>query len=402
MRVVITDNIRGFFLTRLIIITLLSLLILSCKPKNAYAPPPPPQVVIAHPVEGLVTPFLEFTGNTQAFRTVELVARVEGFLTQVLLKEGETVKEGQLLFQIQHDTYDAKLQQAQALVMADKAKLIYAENEFSRYSGLFKKNAAPQTEVDRWLYERDSAKAGLISSEADVLLAKLNVSYTRVTAPFNGIVGRRLKDLGNLVGAGENTVLAEVNQIDSIYAYFTISELDLFKIKAEYSVNEQGIDRVQRIPVYLGLVNEEGYPHQGVMDFTAISVNSTSGTLLLRAIFPNPHFDILPGLFARVKAIISSPVSALLIPDEIVGLDQQGNYVLIMDENNTVQRRSVKKGVREGKMVVIDEGISLSDWVVVNCIFGAVPGKTIKPVKDVLKIENNQLSQVPNKDGLKP
>lgn len=389
-------------MTRLIIITLLSLLILSCKPKNAYAPPPPPQVVIAHPIEGLVTPFLEFTGNTQAFRTVELVARVEGFLTQVLLKEGEPVKEGQLLFQIQHDTYDAKLQQAQALVMADKAKLIHAENEFSRYSGLFKKNAAPQTEVDRWLYERDSAKAGLISSEADVLLAKLNVSYTRVTAPFNGIVGRRLKDPGNLVGAGENTVLAEVNQIDSIYAYFTISERDLFKIKAEYSVNEQGIDRVKRIPVYLGLVNEEGYPHQGVMDFAAISVNSTSGTLLLRAIFPNPHFDILPGLFARVKAIISSPVSALLIPDEIVGLDQQGNYVLIMDENNTVQRRSVKKGVREGKMVVIDEGISLSDWVVVNGIFGAVPGKTIKPVKDVLKIENNQLSQVPNKDGLKP
>ena len=156
------------------------------------------------------------------------------------------------------------------------------------------------------------------------------------------------------------------------------------------------------MPVYLGLVNEEGYPHQGVMDFAAISVDSTSGTLLLRAIFPNPHFDILPGLFARVKAIISSPVSALLIPDEIVGLDQQGNYVLIMDENNTVQRRSVKKGVREGKMVVIDEGISLSDWVVVNGIFGAVPGKTIKPVKDVLKIENNQLSQVPNKDGLKP
>lgn len=375
---------------------------IGCKPKDAYGPPPPPQVVIAHPIEGLVTPSLEFTGNTQALKTVELVARVEGFLTQVFLKDGEPVKAGQLLFQIQHDTYDAKLEQAKAEVLADKAKLIHAENEYSRYSGLFKKNAAPQTEVDNWLYQRDAAKASLLSSEADVTLAKLNVGYTQITAPFNGVAGRRLKDPGNLVGAGEKTVLAEVNQIDSIYAYFTISEQDLFKIKAEYTVNDHGVERIQPIPVYLGLVNETGYPHQGVLDFAGISVDSTTGTLLLRAIFPNPHLDILPGLFARIKAIISSPVAALLIPDEVVGLDQQGNYVLIMDEKNIVQRRSVKKGNREGKMVVIDEGISPSDWVIVNGVFGAIPGKTINPVKDTLKTENTSLSQAINKDGLTP
>lgn len=383
-----------FSVKRLNIIFVCLLVTVGCKPKNSYVPPPPTQVVIAHPIEGFVTPALEFSGNIQAFRSVQLVARVEGVLLKAPIKEGERVKEGELLFQIQHDTYDAQLQQAQAKLIADKASLVYAAKEFARYTQLLKQNAAPQTQVDNWQFQRDTAKAKLISSEADVTLAKLNVSYTKVTAPFDGIVGRRLKDPGSLVGPGESTALSDMSQTDYIYANFTISEHDLLDFKAKYLTNKEHSYRVPRFPVYVGLSNEEGYPHQGFLDYAGINVDKGTGTLALRAIFANPNHDLIPGLFVRVKLMPSDSVavSALLIPDNVVELDQEGNYVLIVDENNIVQRRSVKTGIHQGKMLAIQEGLSVSDWVVVNGVFGALPGKKINPTKDVLKLDKRLLS----------
>ena len=383
-----------FSVARLNIIFVCLLVTVGCKPKNTYVPPPPTQVVIAHPIEGFVTPALEFSGNLQAFRSVQLLARVEGVLLKAPINEGERVKEGELLFQIQHNNYDAQLQQAQAKVIADKASLIYATKELARYTQLLKQNAAPQTQVDNWLYQRDTAQAKLISSEADVTLAKLNVSYTKVTAPFNGIVGRRLQDPGALVGAGESTALSDISQTDYIYANFTISEQDLLDFKAKYLKNKEHSYRVPRFPVYVGLSNEEGYPHQGFLDYAGINIDNGTGTLALRAIFDNPNHDLIPGLFVRVKLMPSDSVavSALLIPDDVVELDQEGNYVLIVDENNIVQRRSVKTGFHQGKMLAVQEGLSVSDWVVVNGVFGALPGKKINPTKDVLKVDKRLLS----------
>ena len=383
-----------FSVKRLNIIFVCLLVTVGCKPKNSYVPPPPTQVVIAHPIEGFVTPALEFSGNIQAFRSVQLVARVEGVLLKAPIKEGERVKEGDLLFQIQHDTYDAKLQQAKAEVIANKAGLVYAIKEFARYTQLLKQNAAPQTQVDNWQFQLDTAKAKLISSEADVTLAKLNVSYTKVTAPFNGIVGRRLKDPGSLVGAGESTALSDISQTDYIYANFTISEQDLLDFKAKYLTNKDSSNRVPKFPVYLGLSNEEGYPHQGFLDYVGINVDNGTGTLSLRAIFANPNHNLFPGLFVRLKLMPTYSVAepALLIPDNVVELDQEGSYVLIVDENNIVQRRSVKTGFYQGKMLAVKEGLSVSDWVVVNGVFGALPGKKTNPTKDVLKVDKRPLS----------
>jgi RND family efflux transporter MFP subunit len=383
-----------FSVARLNIIFLCLLVTVGCKPKNTYVPPPPTEVVIAHPIEGFVTPALEFSGNIQAFRSVQIVARVEGVLLKAPINEGERVKEGDLLFQIQHDTYDAQLQQAQAKVIADKASLVYATKEFARYTQLLKQNAAPQTQLDNWQFQRDTAQAKLISSEADVTLAKLNVSYTKVTAPFDGIVGRRLKDPGSLVGPGESTALSDMSQIDYIYANFTISEQDLLDFIAKYLTKKERSNRVPKFPVYLQLSHEEGYPHQGFLDYAGINLDKGTGTLALRAIFANPDHTLIPGHFVRVKLMPtnSAPVSALLIPDDIVELDQEGNYVLIVDENNIVQRRSVKTGIHQGKMLAIQDGLSVSDWVVVNGVFGALPGKKINPTKDVLKVDKRPLS----------
>ncbi|WNV03913.1 efflux RND transporter periplasmic adaptor subunit [Candidatus Methylospira mobilis] len=366
---------------RIGIVTALVLASAACKKPNTYVPPPPPQVTISHPSVGPVTPFLEFTGNIQSIKTVELVARVEGYLEKVLFREGDIVKEGQLMFLLQQDTYEAKLQQAQAQLLADKAKLLHAETELTRYFGLLQQNAAPQTSVDQYRYERDATKAAIMADEANVTLAKLNLSYTRVTAPFTGRAGRRLKDPGNLVGAGEKTVLAEINQLDPIYAYFTISEQDLLHVRKEHENDGRERGRVPEIPVFMGLANEEGYPHKGALDFAGIRLDTTTGTLLLRATFNNSDFRIFPGSFARIKTPIDNPAAALLLPEDAISFDQQGPYVLLVDGNNIVQRRSVVTGSRSGKQIAITDGVSAEDWVIVNGLLSAIPGKPVTPVK---------------------
>ncbi|UZR29601.1 efflux RND transporter periplasmic adaptor subunit [Methylococcus mesophilus] len=355
----------------------------SCEKPNTYVPPPAPQVVVSQPIEGPVTPYLELTGNTQAIKTVELRARVEGYLEKILFREGEIVKEGQLLFLIQQNTYEAKLKEAKAQVLADKARLMHAETEYVRFSGLLKQNAAAQTDVDKWHYERDSAQAAVMAAEANVDLAKLNLDYTEVRAPFTGRAGRRMKDPGNLVGAGEKTVLAEINQIDPIYAYFTISEQDLLRVRGRHQ-SEATSPRMPDVPVALGLVNEDGYPHQGKLDFAGIRLDPTTGTLLLRAIFPNPDYSILPGLFARLKAPVDNAQSALLIPTKAISYDQIGPYVLVVNDKNLVERRSITTGPPSGLMISVSDGLKNSDWLIIDGLLRAIPGKEVAPVRQPL------------------
>jgi RND family efflux transporter MFP subunit len=352
----------------------------ACGDRNAYVPPPPPKVTVSQPAKRPVTDYLEFTGNTKALNTVKLRARVEGYLEKVFFQDGDRVKKGQLLFLIQQNTYEAKLKQAEAEILANKARLMHAQTEFIRYSRLVKQKAAAQTDVDKWHYERDAAAAAVVAAEAQRDLARLNLSYTKVTAPFNGRVGRRLKDPGNLVGAGEETVLAEINQIDPIYVYFNINEQDLLRVRGENEAEKNA--NKEKWPVFFGLADEPGYPHKGYLDFAAITINPTTGTLLLRGIFPNPKAVILPGMFARVRAPIAEPKPALLIPEVAIGYDQLGPYVLIVDDKNIVGRRPVKLGARVDDYRVIAEGLKGDEWVVINGLLRAIPGRQVTPEKE--------------------
>ncbi len=359
------------------------LLLMGCGDRSAYAPPPPPQVTVSQPVTQPVTDYLEFTGNTQAINTVQLKARVEGYLEKVYFKDGDRVKKGQLLFLIQPNTYEAKLKQAEADILSQKAKLLHAQTEYARFSKLVTQKAAAQTDVDNWLYQRDAAKAAVMSSEAQRDLAKLNLSYTKVTSPFDGRIGRRLKDPGNLVGAGEATLLADVDQIDPLYVYFTINERDLLDVTK--TTKESLGEAIRRnIPLYLGLTNEEGYPHQGYLDFASISLNATTGTLTLRGIFPNPKGMMLPGLYAKIQAPVTHDKAALLVPQVGVGYDQLGSYVLLVDNQNVVQRRAVKLGTQVKDLVVITEGLTSQDWIITNGLLQAIPGNKVTPVKEEL------------------
>lgn len=358
-------------------LAIVSILLGGCGEKPKQQPPPPPKVTVAQPAQRVVTDYLELTGNTQAIYTVQLVARVAGYLEKILFQDGQFVKKGQPLFLIQQNTYEDNLRQTEATILQYRAQLEYAEAQFIRYSNLVTQNAAAQSDVDNWRYQRDTAQANLRSAEAQRDLAKLNLSYTDIRAPFDGRIDRRLQDPGNLVGAGENTVLAAVNQIDPIYVYFNISDHDLarlLKIKRRIP----GAADAQEWPLFAGLPDEEGYPHPGHLDFAAITLTTTTGTLLMRGTFSNPDGKILPGLYARLQVPVEKK-AAFLVPEVAIANDQQGTYVFVVSEKNIVERRNVKTGPVVDGLRGIEEGLKGKEWVIVNGLLKAAPGRQVTP-----------------------
>jgi RND family efflux transporter MFP subunit len=353
-----------------------------CTGKNPQAPPPPPKVSVVQPLQRKVTYYLELPGSTQAVNTVQLVARVPGYLNRVFFHDGQMVTKGQPLFLIEQDSYLDSLRQAQGQVLTQKAQLRYAQSQFTRFSNLLPAKAAAQSDVDNWRYQRDSAEANLKTATANEQTARLNLGYTRVSAPFDGRIDRRLQDPGNLVGSSpSNTTLAQISQIDPIYVYFNVSDTDLARLMKRSGWTPSTTGNAGRWPVLAGLTGEEGYPHSGHLDFASISVSATTGTLLMRGLFPNGAGNILPGLFARVRVPVETKV-ALLVPATAVGSDQQGSYLLVVNPQDVVERRNVKTGPLEGDLRVIEEGVAANERIVASALLKARPGSRVAPEQE--------------------
>ncbi len=360
----------------------------ACGEQNSFVPPPPPKVDVGVPVQRAVTRYLDTTGNTAPIKTVDLVARVQGFLQSINYVDGAFVKEGTTLFTIEPETYKLKLDQAQAAEAGAQATLRQAELDFKRQQDLVAKQAVSQATLDTSTSNRDNAEASLQQAEANTKIAAVNFGYTNVVAPFDGIVSAHLISVGELVGVSSPTPLANIVALDPIYVNFNVNEQDVLRIRAEAAKRGITTAELKQLPIEIGLQTEEGYPHKGKLDYVAPTINQSTGTLPVRGILSNPDRVLLPGYYVRVRVPYEQQQDALLVPDVALGSDQAGRYLLVVNKDNVVEQRKVQTGQREGELRVIESGLTADDHVVIAGLLRAIPGQKVDP--QLQKIEQPQ------------
>ena len=353
-------------------------LLAACGGENRYVAPPPPQVKVALPIEQNVTRYLEATGTTAAVNSANLVARVQGFLQEIRYRDGDEVKQGAVLFVIEPEPYKLKLEQARAAEAGAAATLKQNEAEYERQADLASRAVASKAQLDNATANRDSAQAKLMQAKGDTAQAAINLGYTEVKAPFDGIVTARQVSIGELVGANGPTQLATIVATDPIYVNFNISEQDT--LRAREQIRRLGLtpQDLKKVPVEVGLQSDEGYPYKGTLDYASPSINQATGTLAVRAILANPDRRMLPGFFVRVR-IPDQQSKALLVPEAALGSDQGGRYLLVVGKDNVVEQRKVTIGPSVGDLRVIDKGLAADDRVVVDGILRAIPGEKVDP-----------------------
>ncbi|NEK39563.1 efflux RND transporter periplasmic adaptor subunit [Rhizobium leguminosarum] len=350
---------------------------------NTYVAPPPPPVRVAQPIQQPVTLYFELTGNTAPLNSVDIEARVQGYVQSIDYQDGMTVMKGTKLFGIERNTYQAQLDQAKASLASQQASQVGAQQEYDRQLNLSKQQVTTQTAVDSAKATLDEANASILNAQANLDLATINLGYTEVLAPFDGTVTDHLVDIGALVGVSGPTKLASIVQTDPLYAYFNVSETQVLMIKETLARQGRTFKQTDlpSIPAEVGLQTEEGYPHKGHLDYVSPQLDASTGTLQVRALFDNKDHAMLPGLFVRVRVPVGHNDKALLVRDDAIGTNQLGSYLLVLGKDDVVEQKQVKTGQREGALRVIDSGLDPADWVVTQGIQQAIPGSKVTPEK---------------------
>jgi RND family efflux transporter MFP subunit len=354
-----------------------------CSPPDVQASAPPPGVMVTRPLRKQVIEWDEYTGHLESPESVNLQAQVSGELVETPFDEGSIVQKGKVLFVIDDRPFKAELEAREADVSKAEAQEALADVQYKRSDQLHKIKSVSDQDYDTAVANLKQAQAALLSARAAVKTAALNVEWTRVVAPITGRVGRKNLTIGNYVTgmAGQGTLLTTIQSINPMYCYVDVNEQAILKYQRLAKEGKRVSARDARIPTYLGLSNEEGFPHAGVVDFVDNKVEVSTGTLVGRGVFPNPDGMLTPGFFARVLLPGSGKYEALLVPDAAVETDQDSKYLLVVTPDDTAEVRPVKLGALFGKLRAIESGVSETDRVVVTGMQLARPGSKVAPTE---------------------
>jgi multidrug efflux system membrane fusion protein len=340
---------------------------------------PPPDVSVAAVVQKSVTEWDDYSGHIEAIESAEIRPRVSGHLRRVHYREGGLVRKGALLFTIDDREYAAAADAARADAVRAEARVALARQELARAEQLIAARAVSQGELDARRMEAQQADADLLAAKARQAEAELDLGFTRVTAPFAGRAGAALVKPGNLVNA-DQTILTTLVSVDPVYVTFTGDERAYLRYQELARNGSRESSRDAANPVLVGLANEDGFPHEGRMDFLDNALDPQSGTIRARAVLPNPDGVFTPGLFARVRLLGASQENALLIHEQAVLTDQDRRYVYILGEGNTAARRDVTLGPHVESLRVVQSGLKPGDKVIVNGMRKIFfPGQPVNP-----------------------
>jgi RND family efflux transporter MFP subunit len=357
----------------------------SCQQPATPPPPPPPPVTIAKPIQKEIVEWDEYTGRTNAVDSVDVRPRVNGYIDNITFKAGDIVNKGDLLFVIDPRPYQAILDQANGQLRQAEAQQQLAEANFARASKLRSTNVISKEEYDTNLAQKAQADAQRVAAEASVSAAQLNLDFTQIQSPIRGRIGRELVTVGNLVQS-DSTLLTNIVSIDPIYGYFNVEERAVWKYKEQVKEGKQPDPRDGKTPIYLKVDVENGFPHEGAIDFINNAFDSSTGTLQLRGQFPNPDGFLLPDAFVRIRVAGSPKYQAMLVTDRAIGTDQGQKFVLVLDENNVVQSRPIVLGPNIDGLRVVRSGLKGDENVIINGIVNARPGSKVTP-------QNGDMSQ---------
>jgi RND family efflux transporter MFP subunit len=365
------------------IVTAVCLGLAGCSEAPSASPgtPPPTPVTVSYPVQREVTDYSDLTGRTAAVESIEVRARVWGYLDKVNFKEGELVKKGDVLFEIDPSTYQAALAQAEGKLASSEARLARLELDVKRNAELVKKTTVSQQEYDKSVGDRNETAGSILALKAAVDQATLDLGFTKVKAAVDGRVGRALVTVGNLVQAGSTggTVLTTLVSVDPIYAYFDVDERTVLRVRQLIREGKLKSAREVAWPVFVGLANEDGYPHEGTIDFVDNQVNPKTGTLRVRGLFANKDEALTPGYFVRVRVPIGHPHQGLLISDRAIDTDQGKKIVYVVDQDSRVAIRTIRLGSVHDGLRAIEDGLLAGDRVVVTGLQQVRPGLLVQP-----------------------
>src|SRR5262249_46422039 len=349
--------------------------------------PPPAKVTVAHPIERELTDWDEYTARLEAVDSVEVRDRVGGYLQSVHFREGSLVKKGDLLFQIDPRPYEAQLHRAEGDLEQAKSRVNLAQKNLARVGFLMKSQAISKEEADTRDALVRQAEAGVGAAQAAVDAARLDVEYTRITAPVSGRISRKMVTEGNLINGGigtQGTLLTTIVSLDPLYVYFEANERDYLKYVRLAKSGARPSSRDFKNPVFVGAADEQGFPHEGYMDFVDNQIDRGTGTIQGRAIVPNPDGLLAPGLFVRLRLIGSGVYRALPIPHEAVQSDQAEKFVWVVDGDNRARYRKVKIGTLHDGLRMVSEGLAPEDRVIIEGVQRARPDIVLQPEEKTL------------------